>query len=494
WADPGAEGPETLWDGLASRSSGLASAAEGWARLLASRGGAGKPVAVKLSPSPARAAAVLGVLRAGAVLAADGAAELELKDGDAPAPSGDPGPVPAGDAPALRAGSATVTHRTLARSFLGLAERTGVQALDSVWDGLEAGQDGWWMPALLCAASGAAAGGSRPTVVLAPPQVIAEQLPQRPKAWLLCAGHPSRKLRAALAAHAAPAFAVLVPDAAGVPVAAGRVEAGTEGRSLFGRPFSGLQVRVLDGNQEVVPVNAPGRLVVGDTATAERARFLAGGAVEHLGRTDGQVHFRGKLVSTDALARALSGHPAIADSAVRRLEDRDGEEKLVAYVAPRPGELFTETELRAEARKASPVAPQLFVELESLPRDARGAVDDDRLPYPFSRTAGHDFQPARSASEKLLSTLWQNALQVPRVSVYENFFDLGGYSLLCFQVLAEVKARTGLSLSPRTMLLGTLEQVAAELDAAGKPAAAPPPVPQEGGGGLLDKLRGWTKR
>jgi hypothetical protein len=344
--------------------------------------------------------------------------------------------------------------------------------------------------------------------MLVPASTVADV--QRPNAKLLCVGHPSKKLRAMLAAHPATSYAVLVPEAIGVPVAAGKIEPGTEARALFGRPLLGTPVRVLDAQNETMPINAPGRLVVADVVTPEKVRFLADRTLEHLGRTDGQVTFRGKLVLTDKIARALAALPSVADAAVRRLEDREGEERLVAYVAARPGEMFTETELRNEARKVAGVAPQVFVELDAMPKTSRGEVDDDRLPYPFARTAGHEFQPARSQSEKLLAGIWQKALQLPRVGVYENFFDLGGYSLLCFQVLGEVKAQTGQVLSPRTMLLGTLEQVAAELDAAGKtgqgaqnvvkgtatpvPVPASPPQPPSDGGGLLGKLRGWTKR
>jgi hypothetical protein len=410
--------------------------------------------------------------------------------------------------PAVRAGPATVTHRLLARSFLSLAGRAGIAALDSIWDGLETDQEDWWMPAMLAAASGAATGGAKPTVVLAQAAAMADVHGKHPDAKLICTGHPSKKLSAALAARLSPAFAALVPEAAGVPVAAARVETRREGRFLFGRPLQGVPVRVLDAAQETSPINSPGRLVVGDIATSERVRFLADDTVEHLGWLDGQVQFRGRPVSIEKMSKAMAAHPGVADAAVRCLVDKEGDEKLVAYIAGKTGEMFTETELRTAARKATGVSPQIFIELESMPRTAKGTIDDDRLPIPFARTAGHEFQPARTASEKLLAGLWQKALQLPRIGVYENFFDLGGYSLLCFQILGEVKAQTGQALSPRTMLLGTLEQVAAELDAASasKPAgagaaatapnaagAAPPP-PAEESGGLLDRLRGWSKR
>jgi hypothetical protein len=285
----------------------------------------------------------------------------------------------------------------------------------------------------------------------------------------------------------------------GVPVSAGRVEPRREGRALFGRPLTGVPVRVLDAGQESCPINAPGRLVVGDHLTSERVRLLTDDTLEHLGWLDGQVQFRGRPINIEKMAKAMATHAGVADAAVRCLVDKDGEEKLVAYIAGRTGEMFTETELRTLARKATGATPQIFIELESMPKTAKGGVDDDKLPSPFARTGGHEFQPARTSSEKLLAGLWQKALQLPRVGVYENFFDLGGYSLLCFQVLGEVKAQTKATLSPRTMLLGTLEQVAAELDTA-LAAKGPTPEPSAAGaapppesGGLLDRLRGWAK-
>ncbi|HXK19860.1 MAG TPA: phosphopantetheine-binding protein, partial [Polyangiaceae bacterium] len=153
-----------------------------------------------------------------------------------------------------------------------------------------------------------------------------------------------------------------------------------------------------------------------------------------------------------------------------------GQERLVAYFASKSGVDFTDTELRRHVRAQLPesMVPQLFIELPALPRAADGAIEAGRLPPPFGDSGAHDYVAPRNANELLLAELYAEALGVPRVSVYDNFFDLGGHSLACFRVLERIEARAGVRLSPRTMLLGSLEQVAAELPS--RDAASPPPV------------------
>ena len=107
---------------------------------------------------------------------------------------------------------------------------------------------------------------------------------------------------------------------------------------------------------------------------------------------------------------------------------------MVAYTVPRPGHAATDTELRQALRRILPRAlvPQLFVELEELPRAADGSIDRARLPAPFA--AAEEIVEPRNDAEKVLGEIWRKALGLSRVSVYDNFFDLGGHSLLCFQV------------------------------------------------------------
>jgi hypothetical protein len=93
-------------------------------------------------------------------------------------------------------------------------------------------------------------------------------------------------------------------------------------------------------------------------------------------------------------------------------------------------------------------------------------ADARRLPSPF-RPAAAEARAPQSDEERLLVELWREFLGVPRVSVLDNFFELGGHSLLALRLVARVEARTGRRLKPRLLLLGTLEQAAAELQRLG---------------------------
>jgi len=129
----------------------------------------------------------------------------------------------------------------------------------------------------------------------------------------------------------------------------------------------------------------------------------------------------------------------------------------------RPGTIATDTELRRHLKQALPVeaVPRHFVSVMSLTRQPDGRVDTRALPPPFSSRAAA--RPPHTDAERLLVELWQGALGAPRVDVTDNFFDLGGHSLLCLQVIGQIEERTGRRLKPRLLLLSTLEQVAAEL-------------------------------
>ena len=156
---------------------------------------------------------------------------------------------------------------------------------------------------------------------------------------------------------------------------------------------------------------------------------------------------------------------------------------------------LTETELRRHARAVLPAAlvPHVFVELSELPRDAQGQVDQPRLPSPFAAPLAAHI-PARTPSEKLLAKLFLEVLGVPRVGVHDNFFDLGGQSLLCLRVIDMIERETKRRMSPRILLLNTLEQAAAALDQlqGGQPEEKRQSAKEETGvaGRVLKGLRG----
>jgi acyl-coenzyme A synthetase/AMP-(fatty) acid ligase len=294
----------------------------------------------------------------------------------------------------------------------------------------------------------------------------------------------------------------LVSRTAGAWVAHGFPEAGiwstlhslnTSGQDrVLGSPLRGTRVRVVDRNLHEVPLGVSGELCVGggqapDGAdrpdvddrfvilseepgqrlyrSGERVRWRSDGTLELLKRRDGQVDVGGFRVELEEIAFALRRHPAVDDAAVVLRNQGSGQERLVGYVVPRAGQTYTDTELRRELRKSLPqrMIPRAFIELTALPRAENGQLDRSSL-EPAETSSSEDYVAPQSASEIMLARLWREALGLERVGVHDNFFGLGGYSLLCFQVLDRIERETGQRLSPRLLLLDSLQQVAAQVD------------------------------
>jgi hypothetical protein len=172
----------------------------------------------------------------------------------------------------------------------------------------------------------------------------------------------------------------------------------------------------------------------------------------------------GARVALSEVNTALLRHPSIEGAGLALKPGKTRAPQLIAYIVVRRDAAYTETELRRSLREHLPEAliPQLFVEVDQLLLNAAGGLDTTRMPAPPGADEG-DYVAPRTAAERLLAQLWSDALEMPRVSLYDNFFDLGGQSLLCFQVIGQLEQATGRRISPRSLLLGTLEQVAAEL-------------------------------
>jgi hypothetical protein len=137
--------------------------------------------------------------------------------------------------------------------------------------------------------------------------------------------------------------------------------------------------------------------------------------------------------------------------------------------------------------------PQHFLQLDSFPLTPNGKIDRLKLPPPTAvgRAPRNEFVPPRTPAEQLLASIWQDTLRVPRVSARDNFFELGGHSLLCLAALGRLEEKTGQRLSPRVVLLNTLEQIAAQLPEPAKwrPSALHREVPAPAAGSILQHLR-----
>jgi amino acid adenylation domain-containing protein len=348
---------------------------------------------------------------------------------------------------------------------------------------------------------------AQPSAVLLASAATWRAIPEIRASTALVFGNPSVALRAKLADGAHAAFVVHVCAALGLPAGLHRVSS-NESRRLLGRPLPGMRWRVIDTQGGTAPIGVSGELHIDfadeSVVTGDRVRLLADGLFEHLGRRDGRVDLDG-LVDLAQIAGALKLHSAVQDAWAAVRDDPAGDMRIVAYYVSRPGASYTETELRKQVREAlgEKHVPRMFVELDALPRDAAGAVDDERLPSPYAVSLVHEYRGPRTDAEKYIASVWQEALGVARIGVHDNFFDLGGHSLLCFRVIARIERDTGRRVSPRVVLLNTLEQLATELEGASVDPNRQATAPRAGEDSsaersrakdLLGRLKGFLKR
>jgi amino acid adenylation domain-containing protein len=272
---------------------------------------------------------------------------------------------------------------------------------------------------------------------------------------------------------------------------------------VVGQPIANTQVYVLGPGGEVVPPGTVGELVIGGAGvargyrgrpelTAEKfianpfvpgsggisgriyrtgdlARQRGDGTLICLGRADAQVKVRGFRIELGEIEATLSRHPGVSGVAVAVKDDAAGDRRIVAYVVHAPGETPTASELRKFARRELPdhMIPHLFVDLPALPLTANGKIDRRQLPDPLRETARAPAEPPapQTPTQKVIAEIWCEALKIPRVGLTDNFFDVGGHSLLSMQVIHRIHARLGKRLGPRSLAFQNLEQLAAECDA-----------------------------
>ena len=252
------------------------------------------------------------------------------------------------------------------------------------------------------------------------------------------------------------------------------------GRPTLGRPLPNERAYVLDRHLEPVPVGVAGELHIGGEKlargylnrpelTAERfvaapflpgeriyktgdgARFRADGTLEYLGRLDQQVKIRGYRVELGEIESAMLRLPAIAEAVAITRPDPTGGNRVIGYVVSVPEHVADPAALREQLTNDLPdfMVPSAIVVLEKLPVTANGKLDRRALPDPdFSARATVSATP-RSLTEELLSEMWCDVLSLKQVGVDDNFFDVGGHSLLAAQVLARVHAGFGTEISMR---------------------------------------------
>jgi NAD(P)-dependent dehydrogenase (short-subunit alcohol dehydrogenase family) len=211
-------------------------------------------------------------------------------------------------------------------------------------------------------------------------------------------------------------------------------------------------------------------------------------------------------IDVGPVERALAEHEAVAEAAALAAADRGGAVRVVAFVTFAPGRHATVSELRrfVRGRVDAALVPQNFVELPSLPRGPDGALDRSALRDPFADV--DDFVAPRTPIEEAIAAIWKDLLGLDRVSVHDNFLDVGGHSLVGIRALRRMEEATGVKLHANALTLQTLGQLAADIEKAGgsvaasaaavsaaeggpSPAAAEPAREARDGGGFLSRIR-----
>jgi amino acid adenylation domain-containing protein len=251
---------------------------------------------------------------------------------------------------------------------------------------------------------------------------------------------------------------------------------------LIGHPIRNTHIHLLDTNLQPVPMGVSGELFIGGIGlargynnrpdlTAERflpdpvghesgarmyqvgdlTRCLPGGKVECLGRMDFQVKIRGHRIELGEIETILETHENVKQSAVIPKSDGHGGERLVAYVVPKGDAADLPAKLRSllEQRVPSYMVPSRIVILESFPLTPNGKVDRKSLPEPgaASSVTRGGFVPPQTEAQNKIAQVLRDVLQLEKVGLDDNFFDLGGHSLLIIKVNNSLKEVLKLDLS-----------------------------------------------
>jgi len=242
----------------------------------------------------------------------------------------------------------------------------------------------------------------------------------------------------------------------------------------IGRPIANTQLYVLDQQWQPVPAGVRGELYIGGEGvargyihcpelTAEKfiphpfgeqpgarlyrtgdlARYLPDGNIEYMGRIDSQVKVRGFRIEPGEIEAVLSQHESVGEAVViAREDDHTRDKQLMAYLLTVPGQTPTVSELRTFLKERVPeyMIPASFTFLEAMPLTTSGKVDRRALPQARGERpeVGRDYVAPQSELQKEIAAIWREVLRMEKVGLHDNFFDLGGNSLLMVRVLSKL--------------------------------------------------------
>ncbi len=268
----------------------------------------------------------------------------------------------------------------------------------------------------------------------------------------------------------------------------------------IGRPIANTQLYILDEYLRQVPIGTPGELFIGGVGlamgylnrpelTAEKfiphpfngdsqarlyrtgdlACYLPDGRISFMGRTDHQIKIRGYRIEPNEIMLALGSHPAIQTSLVIAREDTPGDKRLVAYIVLAPGAHVTASSLRDALATQLPdyMIPAVFVVQEALPLTPNGKIDRAALPAPDTANTLRDGEMVAPSTltELRLAEIVTSLLGIEQIGIDDNFFLLGGNSLLGTQVITQVAEVFGVELGLLALFdAPTVRQLSAEIE------------------------------
>ena len=273
-----------------------------------------------------------------------------------------------------------------------------------------------------------------------------------------------------------------------------KVEAGQP--IVIGSPIAKTSLYVLDSTLQLVPVGVPGELCIGGAGVARgylrqpeltRDRFLADpfktepgarmyrtgdlvrrlpdGTLEFLGRLDHQVKIAGNRIELGEIETSLARHPDVKQCVVVASEESQGDRRLAAYIIPETGKIVHAGDLRQFLAETLPtyMLPSFFIPLSAFPMTANGKLDRKALPSPDRTVEAVDgaLVEPHTPTEQVIAKVWRERLNLERVGTQNNFFDLGGYSLLAVRVVGDINKILKVHLNIRAIFENpTIKQLA----------------------------------
>ena len=253
-------------------------------------------------------------------------------------------------------------------------------------------------------------------------------------------------------------------------------------KPILGRPIANTKIYILDQNLQLLPIGVAGELHIGGAGlargylnrpklttekfidnpfgegrlykTGDLARYLPDGNIEFLGRIDNQVKIRGFRIELGEIEANLTQHPHIKEAIVIASENPQGNKYLTAYVIAKNEKLVVTPkieEIRQFLAASLPeyMIPSGFIFLESFPLTTNGKIDRKSLPKSnLEQNRDQEFVAPRNETERILVSIWQDVLGLKKVSINDNFFKIGGDSIINLQVVFRAKEQ-GIQITPK---------------------------------------------